>query len=355
MSGDRRRDSSGQSSVRVSDAILRSRDEDQGVGRTLTRWRLWLLVDVDRRLLVAALAAIVFVATMLVGLFGPVTLQEFLTGGTSIGDAYIELQTGIITAITIVFAINQLILSPDLGPVSLQRQRLTDAISLRSEVEDVADRATSPTEPSAFMGTIVDGIRREIDELETAIADSDDAPFHDDVRANIDEARTDTDRVSRALAKTEFGRIGFVGAVMHYDASRDIKTVRRLESEYAESLSNAQQVALGDVMDALQRYTTAREYFRTVYLRSEFARFSRLLLYTAIPALLMAHYAVGVVGEGAMTATTLGVRDLLWFESLAFAVVLLPVFVVVTYVARLVTVSETSIFVSPFTPGEGVE
>lgn len=62
MSGDRRRDSSGQSSVRVSDAILRSRDEDQGVGRTLTHWRLWLLVDVDRRLLVAALAAIVFVA-----------------------------------------------------------------------------------------------------------------------------------------------------------------------------------------------------------------------------------------------------------------------------------------------------
>lgn len=350
MSDDSRGASSDRTNVLVSDAILQPREGKSGVRRTLQRWRLRLLVDADRRSVVALLAGTVFVATVLVGLFGPVSVQEFLTGGTSIGDAYIEIQTGIITAMTIVLAINQLILSPDLGPVSLQRKRLTDAIGLRSEVEDVADEPTTPTEPSAFMRTVVDGIHREIDELEEAVADDTDAPFYDDVRSNIDEARADTSRVNEALEKTTFGRIGFVGAVMHYDASRDIETVRRIDNEYADSLSNAQQVALHNVLDALQRYTTAREYFRTVYIRSEFARFSRLVLYTAIPALVVAHFTIGIVGEDVLVATTFGVRDLLWLESAAFTVSILPVFVVVSYVARLVTISETSIFVSPFTP-----
>lgn len=344
--------SSDRSDVRVSDAILTQHGQKGGLRGAFQRTRLWLLVDADRRLVVALLAGTVFVMTVLLGLFGPVSVEQFLIGGTSIADAYIELQTAVITAITIVLAINQLILSPDLGPVTRQRQRLTDAITLRSEVEDIADETISPTEPSAFLGTVVDGIRIEIDSLAEAISESDDEDLRDDVQSYVAEARADTRAVNEALEKTTFGRIGFIGAVMHYDASRDITTVRRLESEHTDTLSNAQQVALTDVMDALKRYATAREYFRTLYIRSEFARFSRAMLYAAVPALVVAHYAVGIIGENALVATTLGVQDLLWFESAAFTVSILPALVIVSYVARLITVSETSIFVSPFTPGE---
>lgn len=109
-------------------------------------------------------------------------------------------------------------------------------------------------------------------------------------------------------------------------------------------------MALTDVMDALKRYTTTREYFRTLYIRSEFVRFSRAILYTSVPAIVVAHYAVGAIGENSMVAATLGVRNLLWFEAFTFTVSLLPVLVITSYMARLITLSETSIFVSPFGP-----
>lgn len=355
MGADQNGGVSSRSDVRVSHAILQHHGQKPGIRSVVQHVRLWVLVDADRRFVITLLAATVFVLTVLVGLFGPVTVQQFLSSGTSIAEAYIELQTGIITAVTIVLAVNQLILSPDLGPVSLQRQRLRDATTLRSEVEDIAETNTSPTEPSAFLGTIVDGLRKELHQLADVISEGDDEDLRNAIGTHIDEAREDTRRVSEALGKTTFGRIGFIGAAMHYDASRDIRTVRRLENEYASVLSTAQRMALSDVMDALHQYTTAREYFRTLYIRSEFARFSRVMLYVTVPALLVAHYAVGVIGENAMVGTTVGVPNLLWTESAAFTISILPVLVIVSYMARLITVSETSIFISPFTPVESAE
>lgn len=350
MSRDQSGPFSSRSGVHVSDAILMQHRQKPGIRGAFQRTRLWLLVDADRRVVIALLAATVFVLTVLVGKVGPVSVQQYLLDGTSIAEAFIELQPGVITAITLVLAINQLILSPDLGPVSLQRQRLNDATTLRSEVEDLADATISPTEPSAFLDTSVDGIRKEIELLEDAVSESGDEDLRRDIGKHIEEARGDTRRVKDALAKTTFGQIGFVGAAMHYDASRDIKTVRRLENEYADVLSNAQQIALTNVMDSLQQYTTAREYFRTLYIRSEFARFSRSILYVTLPALVVSHYAVGVIGDGVMVGSTIGVRNLLWFVSAAFTVGILPAIVIISYMARLMTVSEASIFISPFRP-----
>lgn len=108
-------------------------------------------------------------------------------------------------------------------------------------------------------------------------------------------------------------------------------------------------------MDALRRYTVAREYFRTLYLQAQFIRFSRAMLLTGLPALLVAHYSVGLIGPEALPGTTLGVRNLLWFEGGTFTVALVPIFVIISYVARIVTLAETTIFISPFTPEHRTE
>lgn len=282
------------------------------------------------------------------GPVGLLTEPDRSISGSSIASAYIELQTAIVTAMTIVLAVNPLILSPDLGLVSKQRQRLSDVIDIRSEVEDIAGDTGTPEEPSAFLGIIVDGVRREIDRLGDAVSGSDDEALRDDIQSYVAETKEDTRTVNEALGKTRFGRIGFIGAAMHYDAARDISTARRLKNEHEDALSDAQQMAFVDAIDALNRYTTAKEYFRTLYIREEFVRFSRAMLYVAIPSLAVAHYATGVIGPSVLVESTLGVRDLLWFESAAFAVSILPEIVIVSYVARLVTLSETSLFANPF-------
>jgi hypothetical protein len=64
-----------------------------------------VLVDVNRWLIVGFLAAAVFIATILVGLLGPITARQFLLEGTPAAEAYVELQTATITIIAIVLTI----------------------------------------------------------------------------------------------------------------------------------------------------------------------------------------------------------------------------------------------------------
>jgi hypothetical protein len=65
----------------------------------------------------------------------------------------------------------------------------------------------------------------------------------------------------------------------------------------------------------------------------------------------VAHYPVRIIGPNALPGRTVGIAILLWFESASFALSALPVLVLTSYVARLVTISESSIVVSPFKPG----
>lgn len=102
--------------------------------------------------------------------------------------------------------------------------------------------------------------------------------------------------------------------------------------------------------DALELFTVSRECFGTLYVRSESIQFSRMVLYTGIPAVLVAHDAVGVIDEGALPGSTFGVRDRPWFEAGTLTLAILPALVLGSYVAR--HVADTSIFIRPFLPAE---
>lgn len=333
--------------MRTSDVMRRRTGGVRGRLRYL--WR-WLVVDASRWLVVGLLAAFVFLTTLAVGTAGPVSVQQFLLGGTSTADAYIELQPAVVTTITIVLTVNQLILSPELGPVGRQRQRFNQVIDHRTNVENAADVPISPTEPSEFLQLVTRATKEHTAWVEETVADAGDPELRRRVREHTAEITDDAERVEAALADREFGQIEMLGAAMHFDTTSDISGVRGLLDEYSESLSIEQEKAMNDLLGTLEQFTVAREYFRTLYIRSEFIRFSRAVLYTGIPAFLVAHYAVQIIGPNAMTGTTLGVEDLLWFECAALTVTTLPLLVLASFVARLVTLAETSIFIGPFVP-----
>lgn len=340
--------------TRVSDAMVEKQGE-----LTLRNWlrktELWLLIDASRWWIIAGLAAGVYVVTMLVGVFGPASIQQYLLDGTAIADAYIELQPGIITAITIVLGINQLVLSPEFGPISHQRQRLDDILSHRRDVEETADVTSSPTDPSGFLRTITDAIREHLLELEDVISDSDDRELHNQVTDCITGIRGDIGPVSDTLDEQRFGHIELFGTAIHFDTTRHIHRIRRLRRIYEQELSETQSQALEGLLTDIEHYSVAREYFRTQYFQTQFIRFSRTMLFAGLPALVVAHYAVGIIGPGVLTGTTFGIRNLLWFENGTFTVAVLPVLIIVSYVARIVTIAETSIFLGPFSAEKSVE
>lgn len=354
MADDGRDGDDGSNIMRVSDAMV-ERQDDPTLRNRLRKVELWLLIDVPRWGIIVGLAVSVFAATILVGMFGPASVQQYLLDGTSIGEAYIELQPGMITAITIVLGINQLVLSPEFGPFSHQRQRLEDILSHRRDVEDIADINSSPTDPASFLRTITDATHEHLHELDEATTDRDGQGLSRQLKEYISEMRDGIRPVSDALDSQQFGHIGLFGAAIHYDADHHIHQLRRLRRTYEEELSDAQSQALDELLTALKKYDIAREYFRTRYLQTQFIRFSRAMLFTALPAILVAHYSVGIIGPDVLPGTTFGIRNLLWFESGTFTVTMLPILVFVSYVARIITLAETSVLIGPFSADKSLE
>lgn len=128
----------------VSDALVEKLADEQTLWGTLRKGELWFLIDAPRWGIVAGLALGVFVTTLLVGEFGPYTVQQFLLGGTSMASSYVGIVQGLFTAIVIVMSVNQLILQGKFGPLSNQTQRLDAVLSHRRDVEESADVVSSP-------------------------------------------------------------------------------------------------------------------------------------------------------------------------------------------------------------------
>lgn len=342
------RDQTGGSAiVRVSDALV-SKQGKHTFWNRLREIKLWLLLDASRWGLIAGLAVGIYIATIAVGLFGPASVQQYLLDGTSIANAYIELQPGIITAITIVLAINQLVLSPEFGSISHQRERLDDVLSHRRAVEENADIISSPTDPAGFLQTITEATCQHLLQLDEATTDNNNTELRQQVANCAQGIREEIQPVNDALKTRQFNDIELFGAAIHYDTTRDIHRVRRLRRRYEQDLSDAQMLALEDLLTALKQYDVAREYFRTRYLQTQFIGFSRTILLTGLPALMVAHYSVGVIGPDILPGTTFNVQNLLWFEGATFTLIMIPIVVIVIYVARIVTLAQTSIFIGPF-------
>ena len=334
--------------LQVSHALRRGGTNDSLFSR-LRGAGLWFLVDANRWLVVAVLTTSMFVSLFGIVVLSPVSIRDYLLAGTLTSKGYVELQTITVTVITIVLSINQLVLSPELGALSDQRSRLEDVIDTRTRAEELAEAPTTPTDPDHYLLTLIAATEAKARRLGEAVTDSD-PTLRQRVDRYVADVDRETERVHDALEGRRFGTIELLGAAMHFTTADDIHAVRRMHNEYAESLSGAEERAFSDMLDALKLYTVAREYFRSLYVQWEFINFSRAILYTGLPALLVAHLTIGFVDANAFQGTLFGVPTLLWYETAAFTIATVPVIVVISYAARLSLLAKTGIFISPFNP-----
>lgn len=293
------------------------------------------------------MALAVFVTTLAVGELGPYTVQQFLLDGTSIASSFVGIVQGVFTAIVIVISINQLILQSKFGPLNHQDERLDAVLAHRREVEESADAIGSPTDPAGFIRTAIDATQKQLLQLDDAI-DGADTELRDQVSQFVEDVQTEIEPVDAALRGQEFRQIGFLGAAIHWDNTRDLHRAQTLRDRYADELGSGQKQAFEDLLTALKEYEVTREYFRVQYLQLQFVRFTRGMLFTGLPALLVAHYASGIIGPDVFTGRTLGVPDLLWAECVLFTFSMLPALVIISFVARIVTLTLTSVFPGPF-------
>ncbi len=205
----------------------------------------------------------------------------------------------LITGVTLVVTISQLVLSQELGPVGDQRQRMEGAIDFRSRVEEELGVPAAPPEPSAFLRAMAETADARTDRLrdlaDAALADD----ASEDARPNWEEIRDYAELVADAagpvaedLDGAQFGTFAVVSAAMDFNYSWRLYLGRRLLHDPDSPLTDDEHAdareELQHLVDLMALFGPAREHIKTLYFEWELINLSRQILLVAGPALVVA-------------------------------------------------------------------
>jgi hypothetical protein len=329
-------------------------DADQPSDRMRERadertWVLWLLLDADRRLVVSLFSAGLFLSIVGVGVLHPTPAHVLLTRGDPVETLNQALITGTITGVTLVLTLSQLVLSQELGAVGDQRDRMSGAMSFRSDVADAVETAVSPAEPSAFLRSLVRATKEHATAVEAAVDDDAiDGELQDRLSAYLDSVIGNADAVTDQLDGANFGEYDVVRAALNYNYSWKLYAGRRIREQYAEDLPAGAVDRLGALVETLELFGPAREHFKTLYFQWELSNLSRSLLYVAVPALAVAICSEAFFDPQDFGTLTLGVADSLWLLAATTTVALLPFTILLAYILRVVTITKRTLSIGPF-------
>ncbi|EMA41417.1 hypothetical protein [Halococcus hamelinensis] len=312
-----------------------------------SRVRLWVLLTANRALVAGLLTLGLFVVLVAVGVVNVYPLRTTVRNGTHIERLFQAFIMSIITGITLVVTLNQLVLSRELGPLGEKRDEMADATEFRQHIEELTG-SVAPPEPASFMRTFMQLSTDRADGLKEAVADDADAELRDSVNALGDRIRTQADDIGGQLSEAEFGEFEVIPAILNYDYSWKIYTARRLRSEHSESLSEDERTAFDELIQALSLFAPAREHFKTLYFRRELVDFSRKMLYAGVPALAISILGLVYLDPNSFVGSTLGMANLVFAISAAVAIASMPFFVLVSYILRLGTIAQRTLAVGPF-------
>ena len=311
------------------------------------RARAWVLMNASRWLVTAVLLGVLFVLLVVLGAVDPAPLRQAVGSKDPVETLFQGLLTAIITGVTLVVTINQLVLSQELGAVGDQRERMEGAMQFRRDVEDLLDEPVSPPDPASFLRALVEETRERADALDDAVGD--DAACREAVASYVEDLDRNASQVSDELADAQFGTFEVLYAALDFNYSWKIHQARRLQAGEEGEPGEAASAALGDLIEALELFGPAREHFKTLYFQWELIDLSRAVLYAAVPALVVAIAAILYADNpGSVTGTTLGVDHLVWLVAGATTVALAPFALLGAYVLRIATVAKRTLAIGPF-------
>jgi hypothetical protein len=310
--------------------------------------KFWLLLNANRWLVAGGIVAGVFALVVTVGTLHPTSVRTLLDGGDPMETLFQGLLTSIVTGVTLVLTLSQLVLSQEQGPVGDQRERMEGAMAFRKDVEAIIEDPVSPAQPSAFLRSLVKLTKQRANAVGDAVTELEDADLNDRVAGFVEDVEDNAEAVQRSLEGAQFGTFDVVFAALNYNYSWKIYAARRLRAEHADSLDDDARAAFDDLVDALELFGPAREHFKTLYFQWELINLSRTMLYASIPALAAAVMGIVYLEPTLFPGTLLGVEYVLFVVSAGVAVSLLPFAFLLSYILRIATVTKRTLSIGPF-------
>ena len=315
------------------------------------RLKLWLLLRANRLVIAGGLTVVVFVTFVaLASVFSP-SLAAKAGASDPVETLFAAMITAIVTGATLVVTIGQLVLTQENGPLGDQRERMNDSMEVRHSVASVTG-APAPTDPAGFLAALLGAassrataLRESIHDRTAAEATAD--AFRADADALIDSVVADADEVQAQLEGTRFGSFDVVFAALNFEYGRKLSRLERLADDHGDRLTDRERDLLDDLRESLTLFAPAREHVKTLYFQWALIDLSRLILYAAVPALVVAGLMVAVVDSGTFPGQTLGIDHLTVAIGGAFAVTLLPFALFVAYVFRILTLAKRTLAIGP--------
>ena len=309
----------------------------------------WVLLDGNRYVLVGLLSVVVFVSCAGIGLAGYIPVTDPGTATTLIG----AIVGGTLPFITIVLAINQLVLSQELGWTGDLQDRFERMLAFRRQVEALTASPISPASPADFLQLIVETVVEHGETFRSEAEHVDDpelGPLIDDL---VEAIEAEGEIVTDALDGAKFGTFDALSAVLgHYNGAH-LQAARTIRATHGDDIGDDALETLDGLVELLGHLAVARQTFKTLYMQYELASLSKLLLYVGFPTLLgggifMMTYQV-IIERVADPFT------LVLVVSVAVTLVFLPFVVLLVYTFRIATIASRTADFGPFVPRVDVD
>ncbi|WP_435346208.1 hypothetical protein [Haloarchaeobius sp. HRN-SO-5] len=310
-------------------------------------WKLRILLDANRWVVAGGIALFVFLGTVVAAVV--TDGMALLTDGDPIETLFQAYVTAIVTGVTLVLTLNQLVLSQELGAAGDQRERMDGATTFRDDVADAVGVAVAPADPAQFLTALLEAADERAGDL-SAAGPGGDGEVADHVQTLTEAVSSNAESASESLEGTTFGDFDVVSAALGFNYSWKLYAAKRLKAEHGDSLSDDAMDALDGLIELLTLFGPAREHVKTLYFQWELVDLSRAITYAAVPALLLTSVTLVFFDPTAalFAGSTFGVDNGLLAFSVAATVAVVPFAILLSYVLRVATVAKRTLSIGPF-------
>ena len=317
----------------------------QSLGNGRFVW--WFVYGGDRLAVTAGLLVAAFVVYFVLG-----SLDLFFLPDNRLMWLLSGLVGGLLSLVTLVLTVNQLVLSQQFDSIGGLNDRLEQMIDFREQAEGTTETDVMPVQPGEFIADLLAALSDRAQELGEDASEYDDDQLSDEIDQYVTDLTEQTNQVHGEVENLE-GTFAVLLAILDYNNSRHFYTARRLRTTYADSHSDATKTALDEIQELLKQINTTRQYFKTVYLQRELSELSRMTVYTGIIATMIASVMI-LTYRDIMTAR---INPTLYYCYLSGALVVIqsPLAVLFSYGVRTATISRKTAAFGPFIPGDEQE
>jgi hypothetical protein len=310
------------------------------------RIKLWILLKANRLVATGILAVVFFLVFVISITVLPPPLVPQLNASDTIDTLFTGMIGAIITGVTLVVTISQIVISQENGPLGEQRARMEESMDFRDYTEELVG-SPSPADPSAFLRNLVDVSQDRAEAVRDGLGDIDSDQLQWEIDQFTESLIGNSEAVRDQLDGAQFGSFNVIFAALNYNYGWKIFQVERILNDHEEDLGSPENDLLNELKTALSMFGPAREHVKTLYFEWALTSLSQIIIYVAIPAIAVASIMV-VIGEaGTFPGSTFGVENIAVLIGAALSVSLLPFFLLISYISRIATLAKRTLAIEP--------